>query len=300
MTLLSPPRMEGSIRLRDGRHLGLAEYGSRTGRPLLWFHGTPGSRRQIAPSSRKLAEEQGIRLISVERPGIGTSTPHAYHSMSDFSDDIEELCDALGVDCFGVTGLSGGGPYALACAQGMPDRVASVTVLGGVAPVVGVDAAPKCWSSSMMRRFSPVARRTHRPLGFALKNLIRLLEPAGDKVIEQFSKILPPGDQEVFADPGIKHMFLDDLTTGGKQNMQALFLDAALFGRYWGFTLSEIKTPVRLHYGDADAIVPISHGYHMAERIPNATLDVRSGEGHLGGLGATEEIFQFLDENWKT
>ena len=39
-----------------------------------------------------------------------------------------------------VIGLSGGGPYTLACAAAMPDRVVAAGVLGGVAPIRGADA----------------------------------------------------------------------------------------------------------------------------------------------------------------
>ncbi|HZJ25818.1 MAG TPA: hypothetical protein VFF40_02200 [Acidimicrobiia bacterium] len=52
MSRLPPPRVEGTITLPDGRHLGFAEYGPSTGRPVLWFHGTPGGRRQIPIGAR--------------------------------------------------------------------------------------------------------------------------------------------------------------------------------------------------------------------------------------------------------
>ena len=62
--------------------------------------------------------------------------------------------------------------------------------------------------------------------------------------------------------------------------------------------LRQIETPVYLLYGDADNIVPIAHGEHLAERLPNADFRIRPGEGHLGGLGASEEIFDDLLAHW--
>ena len=141
MVALRPPRFEGSIVLGDGRNLGFAEYGPSGGRPLVWFHGTPGARRQISPEAREAADERGVRIIAVERPGIGASTPHLYDSIREFAADIERLCDALEIAHFAVAGLSGGGPYALACAYHMPERVVTAAVLGGVAPAVGRDRA---------------------------------------------------------------------------------------------------------------------------------------------------------------
>src|SRR5262249_25526737 len=136
-----PPRFEGAFVLGDGRKLGYAEFGPVEGRPILWFHGTPGARRQVAPVARTASWERGVRLIAVERPGIGASTPHAYRAVVEFADDVRQLTEGLGIERFAVVGLSGGGPYALACAHEMSDRVLAAAVLGSVAPVVGPEAA---------------------------------------------------------------------------------------------------------------------------------------------------------------
>jgi pimeloyl-ACP methyl ester carboxylesterase len=290
---LDPPRFEGALRLPDGRRLGYAEFGPAGGRPLLWFHGTPGARRQIAPEARALARTRGVRLVSVERPGIGESTPHAYRTLVDFAYDVERLCDAIGVGHFGVAGLSGGGPYALACAHALRGRVVAAAVLGGVAPTVGPDAAPG-GASRMIRAFGPFMGRARQPVGGALRGLVRALEPLADRAVDLFASQMPPGDQRVFEDPATRRMFVEDLLLGSRRHMQALCLDVAMFGRPWGFALGDIGVPVHLWYGDADVIVPVAHGEHIARRIPGAALRIRPGEGHLGGLGASREIFDAL------
>jgi pimeloyl-ACP methyl ester carboxylesterase len=114
----------------------------------------------------------------------------------------------------------------------------------------------------------------------------------GQSAIDLFASFMPPGDQRVFADPDIREMFLDDIMLGSRRQMQAFLLDAALFGRHWGFSLEDVRTPVHMWYGDADIIVPVSHGEHLARRLPNATLRIRPEEGHLGGLHATDEVFE--------
>jgi pimeloyl-ACP methyl ester carboxylesterase len=296
--VLPPPRIEGTIRLPRRRRLGYAEFGPASGRPLLWFHGTPGARRQIAPRARQLAHEHGVRIVSVERPGIGDSTPHVYGSLVEFATDMEKLCEALGIERFGVAGLSGGGPYALACAHELPGRVVAVAVLGGVAPVVGPDAASG-GTSRLMRAFGPFVARARRPIGGALSGLIRVLEPLADHAVDLFARQMPPGDQRIFEDPAMRHMFKEDLLLGGRRNMQAVCLDVALFARDWGFALADVAVPVHLWYGDGDVIVPVHHGEHLARRIPGARLTIRPGEGHLGGLGgAAEEVFTAILAHW--
>jgi pimeloyl-ACP methyl ester carboxylesterase len=112
-------------------------FGPAEGRPVLWLHGTPGARRQVPEDARLAAEQAGVRFIGIDRPGTGLSTSHLYDSILDFTPDLEIVLDELGVGELAVVGLSGGGPYALASAYAMPDRVKVVGVLGGVAPSRG-------------------------------------------------------------------------------------------------------------------------------------------------------------------
>jgi pimeloyl-ACP methyl ester carboxylesterase len=297
MVQLEAPRFEGSVRLRDGRRLGYAEYGPRAGRPLLWFHGTPGARRQIAPEARALARERDVRLVAVERPGIGDSTPHAYRAIVDFARDVEQLCDALEIDRFAVSGLSGGGPYALACGHEMPERVVAVAVLGGVVPAVGPDAA-RGGANELIRVTSPFLELSWRPLGVMMRVLISLVERWADPATDLFARSMPPGDQAVFADAATRRMFQEDILLASRENMHALWLDSRLFGRRWGFDVRNVRVPTLLRYGDADIIVPLAHGEHLASLLPGADLRIYPGEGHVGSLGASSEIFDYLLERW--
>lgn len=296
MVSLSPPRFEGAFRLEDGRELGYAEFGPAKGRPILWFHGTPGACRQIAPATRAACWDRDVRLIAVERPGIGSSTPHAYRSFVEFAHDIRELTEALGVERFGAVGLSGGGPYTLACAHEMPDRVIGAAILGGVAPAVGPEAADG-GAVSITPTVGPALSMLAKPLGMGMRGFVQVMRPLADPATDLFLQLLPPGDQEVFADPATRRMFHEDIIHGSRSWMEALFFDVALFGKPWGFELRNVRVPVHLFYGDADNIVPVEHGEHMARILPHAKLDIRPQEGHLGGLGATHEIFDaLLDE----
>src|SRR6201991_3516818 len=137
---IARPKLEGNIAVGDDRQIGFAEFGDPQGRAVFWLHGTPGARRQIPMEARIYAESAKIRLIGIDRPGIGSSTPYQYDTVSAFGDDLRTIADTLGIDKMVVVGLSGGGPYTLACAAAMPDRIIAVGVLGGVAPTVGPEA----------------------------------------------------------------------------------------------------------------------------------------------------------------
>lgn len=150
---IARPKLEGNIAVGEDRRIGFAEFGAPQGRAVFWLHGTPGARRQIPTEARVYAEHHNIRLIGVDRPGIGASTPHQYETILAFADDLRTIADTLGIDKMAVVGLSGGGPYTLACAAGLPDRVVAAGVLGGVAPTRGPDAI----SGGLMRLGSAVA-----------------------------------------------------------------------------------------------------------------------------------------------
>jgi len=297
MSQILPPRLEGSFRLPDRRTLGYAEYGPADGKVILWFHGTPGARRQIAPQARVLANRRKVRLIAIERPGIGDSTSYNYNSLAEWAGDIRAFCDAKGIDRFAVCGLSGGGPYALACARYLQDRIVATAVLGGVAPSKGQDAIDG-GVSTLVRVLAPRMRYLRPGLNRLMVAVVRSLESQADRAIDLFARFMPPGDQAMFADPALREVFVEDIVLGSGRQMQAFLHDVVLFGRDWGFALADIDTPVYLLYGDADNIVPLRHGEHMAARLPNAELRVRPGEGHLGGLGASKEIFDTLLAHW--
>src|SRR2546421_500289 len=132
MADVTRPKLEGSVAVRDGRRLGFASFGSPRGEPVVWMHGTPGARRQIPLEIRELADRRGLRIIGIDRPGIGSSTPHVYRDVLDWTVDLELFADALGLDTMHLIGLSGGGPYVLAAGAALPHRVSRVAVLGGV------------------------------------------------------------------------------------------------------------------------------------------------------------------------
>jgi pimeloyl-ACP methyl ester carboxylesterase len=296
---LTQPRIEGTLTLPDGRRLGFTEFGVARGRTVFWLHGTPGARRQIPHAARIAAHERGVRLIGIDRPGVGTSTPYLYNAVLDWTRDFAAVADTLGVHECAVIGLSGGGPYALACCAALPDRITAAAVLGGVAPTKGPDAA----HGGVVGRtalFEPLLRRLRAPAALGFAAFVWTVRPFASQAFELYARISPEADRQIFARPEIKAMFLDDLRTGSKAGMVAPVFDIILFWRPWGFSLRDLRVPVHFWHGDADNIVPLAHAHHMASLVHGATVTVRPGESHLGGFAAAEEVLDLLLEMWDT
>ncbi|MBV8928340.1 MAG: alpha/beta hydrolase [Mycobacteriaceae bacterium] len=289
------PRAEGRFYLPGGRRLGYAEFGDPAGAVVLWFHGTPGGRRQFPLVGRRAAEKLGLRVVMVERPGSGLSDAYAYPQVLDWARDMAHVADALGAERMGVVGLSGGGPYALACAASSLSggRVAAVAVLGGVTPSVGPEAATS-GAIELARTLASALTLLRQPLAVGAAAVLLPILPFGHLVYRGFSALMPAGDRRVFADPDIEGMFIDDIVLAAKGRFQAMVDDARLFGRDWGFRLADVNVPVRWWHGDADPIVTFDDAKAAVSHLPNAELVLMPDESHLGGFSSADEVLGFL------
>lgn len=274
------------------RRIGIAEYGESDGQLVLWFHGTPGARRQLPPVGRQAATDLGLRVVLVERPGTGGSTTHRYKRVADFAADAAAVADHLGHDRFAVVGLSGGGPYALACGAILADRVAAVGILGGVCPLVGPDAEGRTDLGlvELTDRFHVILEPLRSVLPLLVRGLFVPVLPLAHLAYGQFTRFMPPGDRKVFADPGIEAMFIDDLGEALRCGLGAIAHDIALFGADWGFRVADVRPPVRWWHGDADNFVDLADAERTASLLPDVELHVRPGESHLGGFAAADDV----------
>lgn len=294
---IARPKLEGTIAVGEDRQIGFAEFGDPQGRAVFWLHGTPGARRQIPLAARVFAEQRGIRLIGLDRPGIGSSTPFQYDNVLSFANDFTTIADTLGVDTMAVVGLSGGGPYTLGCAAALPERVVAAGVLGGVAPTVGPDAI----GGGLMALgavAAPLLDVAGGPIRLVAGTVIRLVRPVAEPAILLYAAISPEADRKMLVRPEFKAMFLDDLLNGSRKQLAAPFADIVVFARDWGFRLDEVKVPVRWWHGDRDHIVPFAHGQHVVGLLPDAQLYHLPGESHLAGLGRAEDILGTMLDIW--
>ncbi len=132
---MNASRTDQQIKLQDGRNLGYAEFGPPKGTPIFYFHGFPSSRLdwQLFCDDDTLAE-LNIRVIAPDRPGYGLSDYQPDRRLIDWPNDVIELANTLQIDRFAVLGISGGGPYAIACANGISERLIRVGIVCGMGP----------------------------------------------------------------------------------------------------------------------------------------------------------------------
>jgi pimeloyl-ACP methyl ester carboxylesterase len=267
-------RVDERIALPDGRVLAYAEYGDRAGRPVLFFHATPGYRRNPWASDAQL-RAAGVRLIAPDRPGVGASTPKPGRRLLDWPDDVHHLADALGLDRFAVVGFSNGGPHAAAVAYRLAGRV-SATAL--VAPIPPPDPPAGLRQLGTPGWYYPAARRAP----FVLRALYAALAAVARRDPRRAERPLMGGmsdpDQKLFARPELAGRLGADLAGAGSRGVVD---DERLMPLPWGFEPEQVTGAVRLWLGEHDKLVPPRAWLERPGGLPDWGVTVVPGAGHF-------------------
>jgi pimeloyl-ACP methyl ester carboxylesterase len=264
----------------DGRLLHVLEDGDPSGRPILVHNGTPNSRLLFADHVA-MAERQGIRLISYDRPGYGGSTAHPGRTVADCAEDVRSIAGGLGIERLGVWGISGGGPHAIACAALLPDLVPAVGVLASVAP----------WDADGLDYFSGMGEFNvedtkllleDRPAARAKceSDRLEMLSLTSETLLEFLKTLLSPVDAAVLTGELAQYM-IDSGRAGLAPGADGWWEDGVAMIEPWGFDLAAITTPVLLRHGRQDRFVPFAHGQWLAEAIPGVQAELTEEDGHL-------------------
>lgn len=277
-----------TIRLADGRRLGFAEYGDLHGWPLLFFHGTPGS-RLLARFAAADAQARGIRLLAPERPGYGLSDPHSGRRLLDWPEDIRQLAAALNLEKFGVVGISGGGPYAAACAWRLSDRIQVAGIISGLAPKDALAHELRPYHLLLAQ----LLRRTWltRP---CLELLAHALRRYPHRCLNAIMPLISKSDRLLLCRPEIRRLQIDGILQACRQGAAATAQDLALFSLPWGFRVEDIAVPVHLWHGDQDRVVPVAMGRYLAAHIPGCQARFITDAGHLWILEGYKEVLKSM------
>lgn len=267
-----------SIHLRDGE-VCYQEYGAPDGEPFFYCHGLPGSRRECELLDRA-ARRQGMRVISIDRPGYGGSPPQPGRSLCNWPDTVCRLADRLQLDRFGVIGISGGGPYALACARFLPERLTAVGVVCGLGPLHGTGLADTLhWHARQVFRLA--AKGAWGLLGGYGQALSLTARIAPLTMIRSLGWLLGGKDRRLLADRTITESLAHNVGTAFAQGTGGVIDDLRIASGEWGFQLSDIGIPVHLWHGTEDRLVHIRHSEHVHKQVSGSTLERVTGEGHF-------------------
>ncbi|MEL6223877.1 MAG: alpha/beta hydrolase [Cyanobacteria bacterium J06627_8] len=279
------------IQLGDDRQIAYCEYGDPNGTPVFYFHGTPGSRYEPMLGDQA-GRDYNYRILALDRPGMGRSDYMNGRALLDWPQDVQEIARNLEIDRFGVIGVSGGGPYALACGYALPERVEFTVLMGSWGPV---SEEPELWKQmapldqflGKLSRYVPWA--FYIPfslLGYAAK----WLSPYG--FIRSLESSMSRADKELTSDEGMARFFASDVKESFRQGARGPADDAMILYGEWGFGIEDISVKVDLFHGEEDKFAPYTYAIYLNEKLPNSELHGYPGEGHLFVMRLFEQVFE--------
>jgi len=266
-----------TIQLTDGRHLAYNEYGDSQGKPVFFFHGWPGARLQ-GQLTDVPAKKLGLRIIAPDRPGFGLSDFQPDRSILDWPKDISELADQLNIIQFAVLGLSGGGPYALACAHEIPHQLTAAGIISGAGPVDAPGAAEDV--SPSLKRMILLTKKAPWLVKVLLWQSSRRVRQDPEGSFTKLLSTLPAPDRDALLKPGMKEMALTARIDSFQSGSRGHVWEIGLFGRPWGFQREDIQMPIHLWHGEGDLeILPIT-AQKQADAIQDCRIRFLPDEGH--------------------
>jgi pimeloyl-ACP methyl ester carboxylesterase len=290
------PIRDGRVRLRDGRALAYAEWGALHGPPVFFFHGSPLSRLWCPDEAA--TREAGVRLVAVDRPGFGRSDLYPGRRLADWPLDVAELADALDLDRFAVAGYSAGGPYALACAALLGDRVSRAGLVATTTRFV-LNERPSAIAEldgDERREFELVEQgdRERAAQSFAAELTEWTRVVAEDP--QRFFDPLPANDQNRWwrEDPARTGPFLRAIGEALRQGAAGLAWERVVSFESFPVALESISVDVLLWHGELDVLAPCEPAKFLASRIPTCRATIWPDEGHIGMARHWGEILTAL------
>lgn len=279
------------VTLSDGRQLSYAEWGDPQGTPCFLFHGWPGS-RLMGCLLQDVCRQRGVRLLAPDRPGFGRSDMQPGRTLLDWPLDVAALADDLGIDRFGVVGISNGGPYALACGARLRERLTGLAVVSGMGPVHREAAravlAPQVQFTFALNGMSALA-----------SELIVWVMAFGARVApvfmaSQMRMAAPPADQAVLDRPEVFDALKAEYAEAFHQGAEGLNAEIGLMRERWGFALSTVPKGVCWFHGEQDVNVPVALAQQVVAELPEPRARFIDGAAHYWYVDHFDEVLDAL------
>ncbi len=265
-----------TVRTDDGQVLSFCQWGDRSGRPVWYLHGAPGS-RYLYPRGFD-CRRWGVRLITYDRPGYGRSDRRPGRSVDSAATDVRAIADQLSLTEFAVVGVSAGGPHALAVAAGLGARVTRCAVISGLAP-------PDADGLDFYAGMAPGEAEEWQAMTAPAPDPAPIVSGLRDWLHGLASR---PDD-----DPQARDLLVSAFTEALAQGPGGLVDDYVALSRPWGCEPATVSCPTTIMVAEDDANVPPTHGLWLADRLPGRRL-IRVPGGHLDPRPAvTEEILRW-------
>jgi pimeloyl-ACP methyl ester carboxylesterase len=271
---------ENLIELEDGAVIAIEEYGDANGVPVIFCHGWPSS-RTMARLTDEPALTLGIRIISPDRPGIGNSTLQPDRKLTDWPRLVQRVVDHLNIGEFRMLAISGGAPYAYATAATMPQRLRAIAIVGGAPPLAELTNTEGLlplyhWMLALHRTRPQLLRR----LFYLARPVLSLRPPIRLRPLFLKMLLLRPCDAESLRDAAAFEAIFESQRRAWRTSAEGVMADAQIYAQPWGFTIEDVRVPVRLWHGKQDRAFSVHLAEEVAKRLPDCKAHFIEDAGH--------------------
>lgn len=291
--------MQNLMTARDGRKLDVILGGNiHSSIALVCHHGTP-SDATIWNGWHEDALQHNLCLIAISRPGYAYSERKSGRSVSCVVSDVEDVLDELGIQKFLTIGWSGGGPHALACAEGLPKRCIAASILAGVGPHGEPDLDSMSDMGPENIEHKKIAIQGEEPLRkWAKENTNSWPTIADEELVNALGGLVPEIDVIALNEHGMSTVWASSIRRSLQNGIDGYIDDSLIFCKYWGFKPDDIVIPVTIWQGNLDLMVPFTHGEWLIKHIPHARSRLELGHGHISLIvDKKQEIIEDLLSN---
>lgn len=274
----------------DGRHFRVGVYGARDFAKVVFYsHGFPACRLE-ASIAHKVAREMGITVVALDRPGFGGSQWYRGRRFEDWALDVERAADHLGVSSFGVLGVSGGTPTAIAAAGLLPERVTKLVVVSGVAPMHDEGALSGMnWANRGLLRVGQVCPLVGE---YAIGTLAAAWRLIPGVAMLWFASLLPKADISIVSRPEVGVMLARNIKESLRPGVRGVMTEFSLLISDWRGLLPKVTVPTSIWHGDADTYVPISMAQILHKGINGSSFHQVEGGGHFMIVDRLRDVLQ--------
>ncbi|KZK96787.1 alpha/beta hydrolase [Pseudovibrio sp. Ad26] len=263
-------QQEGTIILPGDRALAWSEWGDAEGLPVIVCQGA--GMASAIPFGEQTAKDLGLRVLSVDRPGLGKSGADPEKNFESWAEDIKELLDFVKADQAFAIGFSQGAPFALAlAASGLVD---------GVAIVSGQDEL------AFPDMFAKLPDELKGMVSLACDDPDRLEADitgmaTADWLWQMIEGMSGEEDRAFYASASFAPLYCDALASGFAQGAAGYARDTRLAMGRWSFNVENIKQDVQLWYGlkDTSPVHSPDFGSTLATRLSCSELHQIAEEG---------------------
>jgi pimeloyl-ACP methyl ester carboxylesterase len=217
---------------------------------------------------------RNVFALAIGRSGYVGSTKKSGRITIDIANDVGELATELGIKTFVNVGLSGGGQHAIA--TGLDSRSVGVVTIGSLAPF---EEMGENFYTGMQQVDIDEYADALKDINLLIERFQRSYNNAnsGAGTAHEVSD----NDRLAMSKPTWKCL-INSCNFTMSQGWDWVADDYSSYLKPWGFDPRSINVPAVIWQGGVDKNVPIQHGQWLAANIPNARLELRPEESHLG------------------